>query len=248
MAYAENDGKRVREALGDRDDVRDLFMRESVRRHVPRLLPRCHPIDAFVDVDRYLAAQPPPVGLEARWYGLTYINMVWQDRMVTGMLRAFLGSFLIVFLMMLVMLRSGLWALLSMIPLTMTIGAIYGVIGLIGKDYDMPVAVLSSLSLGLAIDFAIHFLVRARALTTERGSWQAAAGPVFGAPARAITRNGLVVSLGFLPLLLAPLVPYQTVGALIAAILIASGARPSGSTPGARTASSSSTHTRSTNP
>jgi hypothetical protein len=175
-------------------------------------------------VDRYLAAQPPPVGLEARWYGLTYINMVWQDRMVTGMLRAFLGSFLIVFLMMLVMLRSGLWALLSMIPLTMTIGAIYGVIGLIGKDYDMPVAVLSSLSLGLAIDFAIHFLVRARALTTERGSWQAAAGPVFGAPARAITRNGLVVSLGFLPLLLAPLVPYQTVGALIAAILIASGA------------------------
>jgi len=140
------------------------------------------------------------------------------------MLRAFLGSFLIVFLMMLVMLRSGLWALLSMIPLTMTIGAIYGVIGLIGKDYDMPVAVLSSLSLGLAVDFAIHFVVRARMLTTERGSWQSAAGPVFGAPARAITRNGLVVSLGFLPLLLAPLVPYQTVGALIAAILIASGA------------------------
>jgi len=175
-------------------------------------------------VDRYLAAHRPPAGLEARWYGLTYINMVWQERMVTGMLRAFLGSFLIVFLMMLVMLRSGLWALLSMIPLTMTIGSIYGIIGLIGKDYDMPVAVLSSLSLGLAVDFAIHFLVRARILATERGSWKAAAGPVFGAPARAITRNGLVVSLGFLPLLLAPLVPYQTVGALIAAILIASGA------------------------
>ena len=175
-------------------------------------------------VERYLAEHPSPAGLQARWYGLTYINMVWQERMVTGMLRAFLGSFLIVFLMMLVMLRSGLWALLAMIPLTMTIGAIYGIIGLLGKDYDMPVAVLSSLSLGLAVDFAIHFLVRARTLASEQGSWQAAAGPVFGAPARAITRNGLVVSLGFLPLLLAPLVPYQTVGALIAAILIASGA------------------------
>jgi F420-non-reducing hydrogenase small subunit len=46
-------------SLGDRDDVRDLFMRESVRRHVPRLLPRCHPIDAFVDVDRYLPGCPP---------------------------------------------------------------------------------------------------------------------------------------------------------------------------------------------
>jgi F420-non-reducing hydrogenase small subunit len=44
-------------SLGDRDDVRDLFINESERRHVPRLLPRCHPIDAFVDVDRYLRPQ-----------------------------------------------------------------------------------------------------------------------------------------------------------------------------------------------
>jgi len=174
-------------------------------------------------VDRYLVENPPPGALQADWFGLTYINMVWQDRMVTGMSRAFLGSFLIVFLMMLVLLRSGLWALVSMLPLTLTIGSIYGFIGLIGKDFDMPVAVLSALSLGLAVDFAIHFLVRARAQALATGSWQAAAGPVFGAPARAITRNGLVISLGFLPLLLAPLVPYQTVGALIAAILVASG-------------------------
>jgi F420-non-reducing hydrogenase small subunit len=46
-------------SLGDRDDVRDLFINASGRRHVPRLLPRCHPIDAFVDVDRYLPGCPP---------------------------------------------------------------------------------------------------------------------------------------------------------------------------------------------
>jgi len=45
-----------------------------------------------------------------------------------------------------------------MIPLTVTITLIYGIIGLVGKDYDMPVAVLSSLTLGLSVDFAIHFL------------------------------------------------------------------------------------------
>jgi predicted RND superfamily exporter protein len=174
-------------------------------------------------VDRFVAENPPPHALQPQWFGLTYINMVWQERMVSGMLGAFLGSFVIVSLMMLVLLRSGLWAILSMIPLMMTIAAIYGLIGLIGKDYDMPVAVLSALALGLAVDFAIHFLVRARARVEELGSWQAAAGVVFGAPARAITRNGLVISLGFLPLLLAPLVPYQTVGALIAAILFLSG-------------------------
>jgi len=46
-------------SLGDRDDVRDLFIGQADRRHVPRLLPRCHPIDAFVDVDRYLPGCPP---------------------------------------------------------------------------------------------------------------------------------------------------------------------------------------------
>ena len=175
------------------------------------------------EVNRYILENPPPFALQQQWFGLTYINVVWQERMVSGMLEAFLGSFLVVFLMMLLLLRSGIWAILSMVPLTLTIGSIYGLIGLVGKDYDMPVAVLSALSLGLAVDFAIHFLVQSRAKAAEYGSWREAVGPAFGAPARAITRNGLVISIGFLPLLLAPLVPYQTVGMLIAAILFASG-------------------------
>ena len=46
-------------SLGDRDEVRKLFIAEGERIHVPRLLPRSHPIDAFVSVDRYLPGCPP---------------------------------------------------------------------------------------------------------------------------------------------------------------------------------------------
>ncbi|MFP4105011.1 MAG: MMPL family transporter, partial [Phycisphaerae bacterium] len=119
--------------------------------------------------------------------------------------------------------RSALWGLLSMVPLTVTIAAIYGAIGIVGKEYDMPVAVLSSLTLGLAVDFAIHFLARSRAIYTETGSWKEAAPQVFGEPARAIMRNIIVIAAGFLPLLLAPLIPYKTVGTLLATILLVSG-------------------------
>ena len=139
------------------------------------------------------------------------------------MLQAFLGSFLFVFLMMTLLYRSALWGMLCMIPLTVTIGLIYGAIGLIGKDYDMPIAVLSSLSLGLAVDYAIHFLSRSRRIYEDHGSWTTSVGPVFGEPARAIARNVFVVGMGFLPLLLAPLVPYQTVGTFIASILFVAG-------------------------
>ncbi len=174
-------------------------------------------------VDDYLEASPLPAGIGHRWFGLTYINVVWQKKMVAGMLQAFLGSFLIVFLMMTLLYRSALWGMLAMIPLTVTIALIYGMIGLLGKDYDMPVAVLSSLSLGLAVDYAIHFLSRTREIYPSAGSWKAAFPAVFGEPARAISRNVIVVGLGFLPLVLAPLVPYQTVGIFIASILIAAG-------------------------
>ena len=174
-------------------------------------------------VDRYMKEHAPPVPLQHRWFGLTYINIVWQDKMVSGMLQSFLGSFLIVFVMMTVLFRSPLWGLLSMIPLTVTIAFIYGLIGLIGKDYDMPVAVLSALSLGLAVDFAIHFLARSRSAAAQHGSWEKAAVPMFGEPARAITRNIIVIAVGFLPLLAAPLMPYKTVGFFMAAILAVSG-------------------------
>ncbi len=174
-------------------------------------------------VDRAIAADPPPVPIRHQWFGLTYINVIWQQKMVSGMLQAFLGSFLVVFLLMTILFRSALWGLLSMVPLTVTIGAIYGAVGLMGKDYDMPVAVLSSLTLGLAVDFAIHFLARGKAMYERLGSWERTVPAVFGEPARAITRNIIVIAAGFLPLLLAPLVPYKTVGFLLAAILLVSG-------------------------
>lgn len=171
----------------------------------------------------YFEQNPPPIKIKHRWAGLTYINVVWQDKMVWGMLQSFMGSFLVVFIMMSILFRSPLWGIISMIPLSVTILLIYGIIGLIGKDYDMPVAVLSALTLGMAVDFAIHFLQRARATYQQTGSWKASIEEMFNEPARAISRNVLVIAIGFLPLLAAPLMPYKTVGVLLCAIMAISG-------------------------
>jgi predicted RND superfamily exporter protein len=162
--------------------------------------------------------------LLAQWAGLTYLNVVWQDKMVQGMLKSLLGSFVIVFLMASLLFRSPLWGILCMVPLTVTITLIYGLIGFIGKDYDMPVAVLSAMTLGLSVDFAIHFLQRSRSVYpgTDR-NWLKTLEKMYGEPARAISRNILVIAVGFTPLLISPLIPYQTVGLLLASIMVMSG-------------------------
>ncbi|MDX8410482.1 MAG: MMPL family transporter [Mariprofundaceae bacterium] len=167
----------------------------------------------------YMSANPAPESISTNWAGLTYINTVWQDKMVGGMADALLGSFIMVFILMLVLFRSIAWALLAMLPLSFTIAFAYGVIGLIGKSYDMPVAVLSALALGLSVDFAIHFIERYREERAKLGRMDKAMDAIFGETSRAIAKNALIVSIGFTPLLFAPLVPYITVGVLLASIM-----------------------------
>jgi len=45
--------------LGNRDDVREVFLSQAERHHLPRMLPKCRPIDDFVSVNRYLSGCPP---------------------------------------------------------------------------------------------------------------------------------------------------------------------------------------------
>jgi predicted RND superfamily exporter protein len=175
-------------------------------------------------LDRWLADHPLPAGLEGRWAGKTYINVVWQGEMVRGMLNSLLGAFVVVFIMMVLLFRSLSWGVVAMLPLTVTIAGVYGFIGWVGKYYDMPIAVLSSLTLGLSVDFAIHFIQRSREKLRETGAFSAMRAAVFEEPARAISRNAVVIALGFTPLFLAPLMPYVTVGGFMASIMVLSGA------------------------
>ncbi len=174
-------------------------------------------------MDQYLSDNPLPAGVTARWAGKTFINVIWQRTMVAGMLKSLMGAFIVVFLMMALLFRSVRFGLLAMLPLTATILTVYGLIGWVGKYYDMPVAVLSSLTLGLSVDFAIHFIQRMRSLYKQTGSFAEAARQIFEAPGRAIMRNAIVIALGFTPLLLAPLLPYVTVGVFMASIMAISG-------------------------
>ena len=45
--------------LGDRDEVRQLFLTQQERYHLPRLLPKSRPIDSRVSIDCYLPGCPP---------------------------------------------------------------------------------------------------------------------------------------------------------------------------------------------
>ncbi len=178
--------------------------------------------EVLVVTEEQLLVTPLPPGVRADWAGETYLNVVWQDEMVSGMLAGFVVTLIIVTVLLAILFRSIVWAAIGIAPVLWTILVVYGVIGLIGKDFDMPIAVLSTLVLGIGVDFAIHFVERFRELKADLGSSRLAIEAFSEEPARALSRNAAVVAVGFMPLLFSSLTPYVIVGYFLASIIVLS--------------------------
>ena len=170
-----------------------------------------------------LRANPIP-GVEIRPAGIAYFNMVWNDEVLWGMLSGFIASCVLVFVLLVLAYRSFWWGVVSFLPLFFTIVLIYGVVGFVGKDLDMPISVLSTLSLGLAVDFAIHFVSRFRQRYGETKDVQEALLWTVARPGKGILRNSVLFASGFAAMIFAALTPYITVGIFMMAIMLLSAA------------------------
>jgi len=182
--------------------------------------------DVIAAVNEYKKANPMPMNLKPA--GTAYFNLVWNEEVLWDMVIGFTIALIVVFVILRFNFHSFRWAFMGYIPLVFTIILIYGVIGFMGKDFDMPISVLSTLSLGMAVDFAIHFISRFKQRMAETQSepnaetitnallWTAAR------PGKGIMRNAVLFASAFSVMLFAPLTPYITVGAFIVSMMILS--------------------------
>ena len=178
--------------------------------------------DVIARTEAYLATHPLPAGVTVKPAGIAYFNLVWNHEVLWGMLTSFLAGVGLVLVLLIAQTRSLLWGVLSFLPLLFTIAVIYAVVGLAGKDFDMPVAVLSTLSLGMAIDFAIHFVGRFQQRYREHPELQPCLIWTVARPGKGIFLNAILFALGFSVMIFADLTPYITVGVFMAAIMLLS--------------------------
>jgi predicted RND superfamily exporter protein/outer membrane lipoprotein-sorting protein len=183
--------------------------------------------DAMAEVierARGYLAQHPFAGAEIVPAGIAYFNLVWNHEVLRGMLSSFASGLVLVLVLLVWEYRSIAIGILAFLPLLFTTALIYGAIGLMGKDFDMPISVLSTLSLGMAIDFAIHFVSRLRQRLAEPdpGTLDQALAWTVERPGLGIVRNAIMFALGFAVMAFSSLTPYITVGVFMAAIMLIS--------------------------
>jgi predicted RND superfamily exporter protein len=179
-------------------------------------------MQSVIDEAQRFSVDHPLVGAQLQPAGTAYFNLVWNEEVLYGMLEGFLLASLLVLLILVLDLRSWRWGLVAFIPLFVTIVLIYGFIGWRQIDFDMPVAVLSTLSLGMAVDFAIHFTTRLRQRYAEQPDLAVAVAWTVARPGKGIMRNALLFAVSFAVMLASALTPYVTVGIFVMAIMLLS--------------------------
>lgn len=175
-------------------------------------------------MEDYKKANPSPIGLKPS--GIAYFNLVWNDEVLWDMVKGFILALIAVFTILAFDFRSVKWAIVGYTPLLFTVLLLYGVVGFVGKDFDMPISVLSCLSLGMAVDFAIHFVSRFRQRLKETGGGRESINDALlwtaARPGKGIVRNAVLFAASFAVMIFAPLTPYITVGAFIVSMMLLS--------------------------
>lgn len=132
-------------------------------------------------------------------------------------------AIVLVFLCVVALTGSFKTGLAGIIPIIFTLFIIFGVMGFANIPLDIATVLVGSVSIGIGIDYSIHFLNRYRLEIQKSKNELDALYSTLTTTGRAITTNMITVALGFLVLIFANLIPLRRFGLLVAITMLSSG-------------------------
>lgn len=186
-------------------------------------------------------------GLQMEFSGSPLVYLHLDRSLIQSQLISLAIAIVLIYLCVLFLVRSPIGALLGMIPITFTLILIFGFMGYTGIPLDIATVLVGSVSIGIGIDYALHWINRFRfeLMSSERASafsgiekekncesgkkelkiqpLMEAAERTLRGTGRAITINMITVALGFLVLVLGNLIPLRRFGLLVALTMLSSG-------------------------
>lgn len=145
--------------------------------------------------------------------GLTEIELA--DMVVWGQIKSLIFALAVVFIILSFVFHSPRAGLLSTLPITIAIVVLFGLMGIFGIALDIATALLSSIMIGVGVDYTIHFLWRFKTERSKGHDHKKAVGITLKTSGRGIIINALSVIVGFMPLILSNFTPLKFFGALI---------------------------------
>ncbi|NOX37699.1 MAG: RND family transporter [Calditrichaeota bacterium] len=154
-------------------------------------------------------------GIQINYAGSGYKALVFTDLILEGQITSLLLSLVIVIALLALMFRSFTVGLIGAVPIILTAMISFGVMGLLNIPLSTTTALISSIAVGIGIDYAVHFIERYRIYARQTESKVETIKLTMHHSGRAIIFNALVVIAGFLVLLFSVFPPNRVLGALV---------------------------------
>ncbi len=148
--------------------------------------------------------------------GLSMLANEFNHIIVISQLQSFGMSFVLCFLVTVVIFRSFKLGVYSMVPLLIPITLDFGIMGSTGMTLNAATSTVAAIDIGLGIDYCIHFLNRYRHEIRLGKSVDEAVTVTMNTSGRAIIYNALALSAGFLVLVPSQFTIISQMGILVA--------------------------------
>ena len=136
--------------------------------------------------------------------GIPFIMKEMNDSIIPQQLRSLLVALACIFLLLMLSQRNFITPLLSVIPVTITLIALFGFMGYFNMDLNVVTVTMASIVIGVGIDYSIHFAELYRYYSKE-GDKRQALHRTFVSASKPIIANALGLSVGLTAMFLSPL-------------------------------------------
>lgn len=154
--------------------------------------------------------------------GLPILGQAMADLITFGQVQSLILSLVAVFLLVWPIVGSALGSLVCLVPIIITILINFGVMGWVGIHFNVVTALVTSVAVGMGIDYSIHMYTRYQEERKRGLPAREAIAVTTATTGYAVLLNAGAVAAGFLVLTLSAFQPLRVFGALIATTMAVS--------------------------
>ncbi|MBN1118118.1 MAG: MMPL family transporter [Bacteroidales bacterium] len=172
-------------------------------------------INAALDIIHTYEDNFKDLGISMNYAGSGYKGLVFTDLILEGQIKSLIMSILIIIVLLSLMFRNIVVGLISSVPIIITALISFGIMGFLNIPLSTTTALLSSIAIGIGIDYAVHFLEQYRKNASLYTDKLKIAQLTMAHSGKAISFNAIVVIAGFMVLLFSVFPPNRELGALV---------------------------------
>ena len=172
-------------------------------------------MNATLDIINKYKPEFKKLGITMNYAGSGYKALVFTDLILEGQIRSLIMSLIIILVLISVMFKNIVIGIIASAPIIITGLISFGIMGFLGIPLNTTTALLSSIAIGIGIDYAVHFLEQYRHNAEHSKDKFKTAQLTMAHSGRAIIYNAIVVIAGFLVLMFSVFPPNRELGALV---------------------------------